>query len=212
MVIVASTQGSVMNELLKNSFFRRQIHSVVSDRLCPAVERAQAHGVQTMNFSESDKHRFCDKLLIYLHENWIDYVISFFTKLFVGDLLNAYEDRIINLHPALLPAFKGMDGFGDGIRYGVRYLGSTIHFVDEHMDEGKIIMQTICPLDPSQEISTMRHRIFRQQCKSLLQVVKWLTEDRIKVESKKVLIEGAVYVDFEYSPNLDFHEAIALDV
>ena len=65
-VIVASTAGSVMNEVLKNDFFRSQVHSVVVDRVCPAADKAKAHGIRAESFLEDDHDRFCDRLLDYL--------------------------------------------------------------------------------------------------------------------------------------------------
>lgn len=211
-VIVTSTGGSVMNVLLHNAFFKSQIFSVVSDRECDAIERAKEHGVPAEVFLLPRKAEFCDHLLAYLQANQVDYVISFFTKLFVGDLLRVYQDRIINLHPSLLPSFKGLDGFGDGLRYGTRYVGTTIHFVDENMDEGKIIQQTICPVDPHQSESVLRHHIFQHQCKSLLQVVRWLTEERIKIHDHRVIVEGGRFTEYEFSPNLDFAAALNLNI
>lgn len=211
-VIVTSTGGSVMNALLQDAFFKSQVFCVVSDRTCPAIEKARRHGVTTLVFSEQNKVEFCDWLLAYLKAQQIDYVISFYTKLFVGQLLHEYQDRIINLHPSLLPAFKGLDGFGDTMRHGSRYLGSTIHFIDEQMDEGKIIQQTVYPVDVSQPESALRHRLFQQQCKSLLQVVRWMAEDRIHVRGNRVLVDGGSFKELEYSPNLDFSNAVKLAI
>jgi phosphoribosylglycinamide formyltransferase-1 len=211
-VIVASTGGSVMNEVLKNAFFRSQIFAVVSDRDCSAIEKARRHGVTTEIIAERSKEVFCDRLLDYLGNHQIDYVISFFTKLFVGDLLKHYRDRIINLHLSLLPAFKGLDGFRDTVNYGVRYIGTTIHFIDENMDEGKIILQTVYPLDANKEEAVLRHRLFQQQCKSLLQVMKWLVDGRIKVQDNRVIVENATFADYEFSPNLDFQDAVQLEI
>lgn len=211
-VIVASTGGSVMNQLLSNAFFRRQIVAVVSDRPCGALEKAQAHGVPALLLAEADKAQFSARLLQTLAALEADYVISFYTKLFVGELLAAYRNRIINLHPSLLPAFKGLHAFEDAAAYGVRYVGSTIHFIDEQMDEGRIIQQTIAAVDPGESIDRLRHRIFVQQCRSLLQVVRWLAEDRIHVESGCVVVADASYVDLEFCPNLDFLEAVCVQV
>lgn len=211
-VIVASTGGAVMNELLKQPFFRRQIVAVVSDRACGALERAAEHGVRAENFNERSKARFSDRLLAFLQEQRADYVISFYTRLFVGELLERYNERIINLHPSLLPAFKGLHGFEDAIAYGVRYLGTTIHFIDAAMDEGTIIMQTVTPFDPGQPEALLRHRIFEQQCKSLLQVTRWLAEGRLRVVAGRVQIAGARFDDLAYSPALDDPAAIGLQI
>jgi phosphoribosylglycinamide formyltransferase-1 len=184
----------------------------VSDRQCPAIEKAIHHGVRADVILESRKHEFCMRLLEYLEVRQIDYVISFFTKLFVGDLLKVYRDRIINLHPSLLPAFKGMNGFHDAVNYGARYVGSTIHFIDQNMDAGKTIMQTVCPLDVNKDIHQIRHKIFEQQCRSLLQVVKWLADGRITIEADKVIVKNAVFTDYEFAPSLDFEDAIRLSI
>ncbi|MCH8882203.1 MAG: hypothetical protein IIA41_01745 [SAR324 cluster bacterium] len=114
-VIVVSTAGSVMNEVLKNDFFRRRVHSVVADRECPAIEKAKAHGIRTESFMEDEVDRFCDRLLDYLRAHDIDYVFSYYTKFYAKKLRDAYRDRIMNFHPSLLPAFKGMDGFRDTV-------------------------------------------------------------------------------------------------
>jgi phosphoribosylglycinamide formyltransferase-1 len=211
-VIVASTGGAVMNRLLENAFFKRQIVAVVADRPCGAIDKAAGHGVPTHIIAEKKAAPFCDHLLEYLRDQQADYVISFFTRLFVGELLTAYADRILNLHPSLLPSFKGLDGFGDTLRYGTRFMGTTIHFIDEHMDEGKIILQTCAPIDPRLPESALRHRLFQHQCKSLLQVVKWLSEGRVVVEAGRVMVRNADFVDYEFSPNLDFMDAVRLDV
>ncbi len=201
-----------MNELLKNDFFKSQIYSVVSDRHCSAIEKAKSHNVKTDILLEKDRVSFCARLLEYLKVNQVVYVITFFTKLLVGDLLKEYKDRIINLHPSILPAFKGMNGFGDAVQYRARFVGSTIHFIDENMDEGKIILQAICPLDVNKPLALVRHKIFEQQCRSLLQVVKWLIEDRIKVMDDEVVIKNAKFDDLEFSPNLDFVESLDLRI
>jgi len=211
-VIVISTGGSVINELFNNNFFKSRIHSVLSDRECPAINKAAAHHVKTTIIAEKDKARFSDLVLAYLKENSIDYAISFYSKLFVGELLNEYDNRIVNLHPSLLPSFKGLHGFDDAIAYGVRCVGSTIHLIDENLDEGKIIQQTVCNVDESRPIAFTRHRIFEQQCKSLLQVIKWIEDDRLSVNGKRVTVKGATFNSGEISPDLDFAEAIELVV
>jgi len=207
-VVVSSTAGSVMNEVLKNPFFKGIVHSVVSDRQCPATEKAQFHGVRTETFLEHDEEEFSTRLLEYLVNNDVDYVFSFYTGFFGRCLRDVYKDRIINLHPSLLPAFKGMAGFEDAVAYGVKFVGSTVEFVDEKMDEGKIIMQAVCPLDINQQLAIIRHRIFVQQCKSLLQVAKWLADRRIEVAGRNVIVLNAKVTDSEFSPSLEFEDAI----
>lgn len=202
-VIVVSTAGSVMNEVLKNDFFRRRVHSVVADRECPAIEKAKAHGIRTETFMEDEVDRFCDRLLDYLRAHDIDYVFSYYTKFYAKKLRDAYRDRIINFHPSLLPAFKGMDGFGDTVAYQAKFVGNTVEFIADVMDEGKIIMQTTCPFNKNVPLRVVRHNVFVQQCKALLQVAKWLSEGRITVEGRNVMVADAQFNGPQFSPALD---------
>src|SRR5262249_30866085 len=158
----------------KNSHFKSLIHSVVCDRSCDAVEKARAHGVSVEVFAEPMSEKFCHRLHEYLKAHHIDYVFSFYTSFYSETIRRAFVDRLINLHPALLPAFKGNDAWEYVSAYGVRFTGSTVEFIHERMDEGKIILQTVCPWDANQPPAFTRHRIFVQQCKALIQVARWL--------------------------------------
>lgn len=210
--IVTSTSGSVMNEVLKNDFFRRKVHSVIVDRECDALKKARDHGVRTKAFYEDGIDPFCDRLREYLINNEIDYVFSYYTNFYTKPIRDTVPDRIINFHPSLLPAFKGIDGFGDTLAYHARFAGNTVEFIADVMDEGKIIMQTACPIDTNIPVRIIRHRIFVQQCKALLQVAKWLNDGRISVEGRCVTVAGGKYHDFEFSPALDFDDAALLDL
>ncbi|WP_447603705.1 phosphoribosylglycinamide formyltransferase [Nitrospira sp. Nam80] len=211
-VFVVSTSGSVMNCVLSDAFLRNMVHSVVADQANGAIEKAKAWGVPGVLFDEQDPEAFCRRLADYMQRYEIDYVISFYTQFYSKDFRDAYADRIINFHPSLLPAFKGMDGFGDGTAYHAKIIGTTVEFIKDVMDEGKIIMQTACAVDPNLSRAALRHRIFEQQCKTLLQVVKWLTEDRVKVTGNRVSIVGARYHDLEFVPALEYRVAIELQV
>lgn len=210
--IVASTAGSVMNQVMGNEFFRKHTHSVIADRHCPAVEKARSHGIRTELFIEDDNEIFCERLQDYLVAHQIDFLFTYYTKFYTKPLRDAFQDRIINFHPSLLPAFKGMDGFGDAVAYHPKYVGNTVEFIDQKMDEGKIIMQTACPLDTTVPLEVVRHRLFVQQCKCLIQVAKWLTQDRIVVTGRRVEIVGANFSDLAFSPELDFKDARELVV
>ena len=174
-VITASTDGAVMGACLENTFFRSLVHSVVCDRSCGAADVARQQGLPVLIFGEPGRDPFCGWLHAYLDEHQVDYVFSFYTFFYSASLRRAYADRLINLHPSLLPAFKGNDAWEYVQTYGVRFAGSTVEFIHERMDEGKIILQSVCPWDANQSPEFTRHRIFLQQCKSLLQVATWPT-------------------------------------
>lgn len=197
-----------MNAALRSAAFKRHIVAVVSDRPCGALDKARAHGVRAELLQARDGLEFSDALRDFLRANEVDYVLSFYTRLFRGALLLEYADRIINFHPSLLPSFKGLNGFDDTLAYGARFIGTTVHFIDEKMDEGKIIMQTTWPADPAQSRVLLRHRVFVQQCKSLLQIVRWLADRRLVVRDGRATVLAGIYTDPEFSPTLDDQEAI----
>ena len=207
-VITASTDGAVIGECLKNPLFKSLIHSVVCDQACGTAQKARDHGVPVVIFSEHDSEKFCNQLLGYLQAHGIDYVFSFYTKFYSEKIRRAYVDRLVNLHPSLLPAFKGNDAWEYVQAYGVRFAGSTVEFIHERMDEGKIILQTVCPWDAGRSPEFTRHRIFVQQCKSLLQVASWLADGRISTDGCRVVVSEAGFDSSEFSPALDSSDAI----
>ena len=204
--VVASTAGSVMHEVLKNTFFRARVQLVVTDRAGPAYDKAHRRGIPTIILAEDESDRFCARLLSLLEEHEIDYVFSFYTKFFSADVRSAFRDRILNFHPSLLPAFKGLDGFGDTVAYPARFAGNTVEFIAEVMDEGKIIMQTVCPVDECAPLARTRHRVFVQQCQALLQTAHWLQQGRITVDGNRVIVAGATFDSDCFSPALDSEE------
>jgi len=205
--MVVSTVGSAMNEVLKNDFFRERVHRVVVDHDGPARQKADHHGVPTTVLAEPDVFVFCDGLQRIFETDQIDYVFSFYTSFFSPEFRKAYEDRILNFHPSLLPAFKGMDGFGDTLRYQARFAGNTVELIADVMDEGKIVMQTVCPVDPGAGTELTRHQVFVQQCRALLQTARWLQEGRVTINGHTVRIEGARYDCPSFSPALDSPDA-----
>jgi phosphoribosylglycinamide formyltransferase-1 len=207
-VVTASTDGAVLGECLKNPWLRPLIHSVVCDRACGAADKARAFGVPVVIFAEPDAEKFCGTLQGYLQSHAINFVLSFYTKFYSEKFRRAFADRVVNFHPSLLPAFKGNDAWEYVQAYGVRFAGSTVEFIHERMDEGKIILQTVCPWDDSRSAAFTRHRIFVHQCQSLLQVTRWLADGRIRTEGHRVTVSGATFGSAEFSPALDFAEAL----
>lgn len=201
-----------MAQVLLTNCVRSAIHSVVADRQCEALRKARELGLRTVLFDEPSVDEFCERLVLYLSENSVDYVLSFYTDFYTENVRERYRDRIINFHPSLLPAFKGMDGFGDGIEYHTKIIGTTVELIKDVMDEGKIVMQSACTVDPRLGRDELRHRIFVQQCKTLIQVVCWILENRLYVEGDCVTIRDAHYSDLEFVPALERQEALELQV
>jgi phosphoribosylglycinamide formyltransferase-1 len=211
-VFMMSTGGAVMNQLLQNRFLKSHIHSVVVDRNCGALQKARNHAIQAVNFNERDPQKFCDSVEEYMDANGIQHVIAFYTEFFSKSFRDRFKNNIVNPHPSLLPAFKGLSAFEDGIKYGSKIIGTTIEFPRDEWDQGAIVAQTACPADFN-DVTRTRHRIFVQQCKSIVQVVKWIVDGRVKVVGeRRVTIEGAKFGSLEYAPELDFPEVIDWEI
>lgn len=211
-VFVVSTSGSVMNAVLASDILRGRIHSAVVLRGAGAEAKARSHGLRTHVIDADTNQEFCAQLLEYLKANAIDYVLSFYEDFYTDELRAAYADRIVNFHPSILPAFKGMDGFGDGLAYHCKLIGSTVELIKDVMDEGKIVMQTVFPADPNVSVAVLRHHLFVQQCKSLLQVVEWIASGRMCIDGMEVTIRDARFLPGAFAPALEHPEAVSFDI
>ncbi len=203
-VVIASTGGAVLENLLNNEFFRDRIRCVVSDRECGAIDVASKFGVPYKIFYAADGLVFSNFLLNEFRYCAPDLFVSFYTRLFRGEFISFANHRLVNMHPSILPAFPGSDGFGGAIRYGAKFVGATIHVVDEGMDTGFPIIQGSIPLDPQRSESEVRHLVFQQQCKMLLQLITWVDQKRLVFNRRgQPIISGAKYELGEFSPNLE---------
>ncbi len=113
-----------------------------------------------------------------------------FMRIVKGPLLDAYENRMINIHPALLPSFKGLHGQAQALEYGVRYSGCTVHFVDKGVDTGPIILQSVVPVKQDDTEDTLSERILKEEHRIYPEAVRLVAEGRVRIEGRRVLIEN----------------------
>ncbi len=165
--VVSSTDASVVRAVYKSTPREEfDIDLMVADRDCGALEFASKNKIESCLIRSNSNIEFSDALLDVLIENEINYVYLFFTRKIVGQIVSKFSRRIINFHPSLLPACRGLNGFEDSVNSGALLIGSTAHFIDDEIDAGEQIIQTITPsilLDKKK----LRHIIFAQQCASL---------------------------------------------
>jgi phosphoribosylglycinamide formyltransferase-1 len=129
------------------------------------------------------------KIIDILEKEKVDLVVlagymRVLTSLFVGK----YKHRLINIHPALLPAFPGTDGYGDTFNYGCKVGGCTVHFVDEGVDTGPIIIQKTNEIRKDDTLETFKQRGLEIEHQALPEAVKLFCEDRLQIEGRKVKI------------------------
>ena len=115
-------------------------------------------------------------------------VLAGFMRIVGKDLLRAYKNRILNIHPALLPSFKGAHGIKDAFDYGVRVTGVTVHFVDEKMDHGPIVLQEPVPIKKEDSLDSLEERIHKVEYKIYYKAIGLFASGRLKIAGRKVKI------------------------
>ncbi|HEY8423759.1 MAG TPA: phosphoribosylglycinamide formyltransferase [Clostridia bacterium] len=204
--VFASGSGTnmqaVMDEIDKGSINGEIVLLVASASNIGAIERAQKKGIPVRVFSKKDfaTPQERDKAIVQvLKEFDVDYIIlAGYLAILTKEIISQYPNRIINIHPSLLPKFGGKGMYGINVHKAViqakeKYSGATVHFVDEGADTGPIILQRRIRVRPDDDEYTLQQKILTKiEHKLLPYVVKLLCEDRIKVINNKVVID---YVD-----------------
>ena len=116
-------------------------------------------------------------------------VLAGFMKLFQPPFVRKYRNRIINVHPTLLPAFPGAHPVADTLAYGVKIAGVTVHFVDEDVDTGPIIAQSAVPVLDTDDEKRLHDRIQVEEHKLYPEVIKWYAQGRLKIKGRKVIVQ-----------------------
>jgi len=172
-----------------------RIGMVVSNRPgVRALERATAAGVPTRvvdHRSFKQREEFDSALVDVLREAGVELVVlAGFDRLVTRVLLGAFADRVINIHPALLPAFKGLHAQRDALAYGVKLAGATVHLVDEQTDHGPIIVQGAVAVGPDDTEETLRERILGVEHEIYPTAIQLFAEGRIEVSGRRVRVRG----------------------
>ncbi len=157
-----------------------------------ALERARQSGITAVAVNPSDypdKAAYEQYIVQVLQEHGVHLVcLAGYMRLVGATLLDAFTGRIMNIHPALLPAFPGLHGQEQAWRYGVKYSGCTVHFVDGGMDTGPIILQAVVPVYDDDTADTLADRILEQEHRIYPEAVRLYCEDKLIVEGRKVRI------------------------
>ena len=195
-VVLASGTGTLLQSLLSAGAPEDvgfTVAAVVADRPdAIALQRAGAHGVPAVVVAPSDHpdraswDRALAQAIGEYHPDWI--VCAGFMRILGRPVLEAFPHRIVNAHPALLPAFAGAHGVRDALDYGVRVTGSTIHLVDAGVDTGPILAQECVEVRDDDDEATLHERIKIVERRLLLEVVSRLCRDGCTVTGRRVSI------------------------
>jgi phosphoribosylglycinamide formyltransferase-1 len=114
-------------------------------------------------------------------------VLSGYMRILSPQFVRHYRDRILNIHPALLPSFRGMDAFSQALEYGVKWTGTTIHVVDEDVDHGPIVYQMPVPIKENDTHESLKARIQRAEYRAYPRAIKMFIEGRPKIDGRKIV-------------------------
>jgi phosphoribosylglycinamide formyltransferase-1 len=188
-VVLVSGSGTNLQALLDDRVVSPWIALVVSDRReAYALERARARGVETVILDPTrDRDAFDRELLDVLRARSIEHlVLAGFMRILGPGVVRAYADRILNVHPALLPAFPGGHAVADALAYGAKVTGVTVHLVDEDVDHGPVVFQEAVEVHEDDVWDTLEPRIHEVEHRLLPAAVRALVEGRLKVEGRRV--------------------------
>jgi phosphoribosylglycinamide formyltransferase-1 len=192
--VLASGSGTNLQALLDDPVIRPWIALVLSDRAeAYALERARAGGVPTVTHRpDPGGAAFDEELAAILVERDIEYVaLAGFMRIVGPGFVRAFRGRILNVHPALLPAFPGAHAVADALAYGAKVTGVTVHLVEEEVDHGPVVFQEAVAIRDDDVWDTLEPRIHEVEHRLLPAALRALVEGRLKVEDRRVhVLEG----------------------
>jgi len=209
--VLASGRGSNFEAIAK-AFLDGKIEGelvalIVNRRSAGAVERAQRLGINWLfvdPFSFPSREDYDRRLVEILKHLGVDLVCLAGYKLIVSDVfVDAFPNRILNIHPSLLPSFPGLKPHWQAVTYGVKISGATVHIVDKGVDTGPIVVQVAVPVSPEETPETLADKVLKWEHRIYPQAVKWFADGKIKVEGRKVVVDGGDYDSLPVVPALE---------
>lgn len=194
--VLASGRGTNLQAIIdaiRRKELNAEIAVVISNRKdAKALERAKKHKINSIHINPKDfesKEDYEKRVVEVLNRSNVKLVVLAGYMLIVGKtILEAFKNKIINIHPALTPSFPGLHAQKQALDFGVKYSGCTVHFVDESLDAGPIILQAVVPVLNNDTEDSLSERILKEEHKILPHAIKFFSENRLKVEGRKVRI------------------------
>ncbi|MGQ0810872.1 MAG: phosphoribosylglycinamide formyltransferase [Nitrospiraceae bacterium] len=200
--VLASGRGSNLQAIIhaiEAGWLEAKLAVVVSNKKdAPALERAKKHGAPHVFLDPKpfagrpdNREAYDQAILDVLEKHEVELVLlAGYMKIVTSVLIDAYANRMMNIHPSLLPAFPGLDVQKKALDHGCKVAGCTVHFVTEGVDEGPIIIQAAVPILGADTPETLSQRILEQEHRVYPRAVQWYVEGRLKVEGRQVNVRG----------------------
>jgi len=169
-----------------------EIAQVLSNREgAPGIERAKARGLATRVISSKglEREAFDRQVVAALRETNVELVcLAGYMRLLSPYFVAAFPQRILNIHPSLLPSFPGLESQKQALDYGVKLAGCTVHFVDENLDAGPIVLQAVVPVEGSDTEDTLSARILKEEHRIYSEAVEIVLQGNYKIEGRRVIL------------------------
>jgi phosphoribosylglycinamide formyltransferase-1 len=195
--VLASGRGSNLQAIIDNiaqGSLSAELAVVISDQPDAfALERARTHNIPAVQVSakgyKGRRDEYDTLLVKELRNHAVELVVlAGFMRIITPTLLKAFPHRVMNIHPALLPSFPGLHVQKAALEHGVKFSGCTVHFVDEGMDTGPIIIQAVVPVLDNDTEDTLSARILKQEHTIYSRAIQFFAEGRLQVEGRTVRV------------------------
>lgn len=194
--IFASGNGTnlqaIVNEIARGRLRVRCVLALSDRKDAYALKRARRAGVEALYIDPKafgSKEAYEREVLVQLKKRRVDFVVlAGFMRILSPVFVRAYKNRILNIHPAILPAFKGGEAIKDAFRYGVKFTGVTVHFVDEKVDHGPIIAQVPVEVKDSDSCGSLEERVHQAEHRIYPEAIRRVASGRCIVRGRKVSI------------------------
>jgi len=210
--ILVSGSGSNLQAIIdqiENGKLAAEIKVVISNNTeAYALERCRRHNIPFVVIDHRDfplRDDFDQQMIHVLQSRGVELVImAGFMRILTTRFLSTFPMRIMNIHPALLPAFPGLHVQRKAVEYGVRFSGCTVHFADDGVDTGPIIIQSVVPVYEDDNEDILAQRILKEEHKIYPQAIQWFAEGRLEVKGRKVYLREAkeLKITPQHNPSL----------
>ena len=194
--VLASGRGSNLKaiiEAVKSGAIKAHLKAVFSDKKdAQALEHARENKIPAVFIDPKDfdgRESYDRAVVERLHELDIDFVVlAGYMRLLGSYFIRQYPDKILNIHPSLLPAFKGTHAIKDAFDYGVKITGPSVHFVSDELDAGAIILQEPVCVGPEDSVESLEEKIHQAEHRIYPKAIDLFVKGRLKIEGRKVIV------------------------
>jgi phosphoribosylglycinamide formyltransferase-1 len=192
--ILISGRGSNFEAIARNAQagkIRAEIGVIISNKEDAAgLAIARQMGLNAVCIPSKGKEReaFERELVAALRQHGVDLIcLAGFMRVLTPYFIREFKGRILNIHPAILPSFPGVESQKQALDYGAKFTGCTVHFVDEGVDTGPVVAQAVVPVLDDDTVETLSARILKEEHRIYTEAVNLVLEDRIRIEGRRVL-------------------------